>query len=92
MCWTGPSNAAFNSWDLMSSIGPITAMSGFVAGAATPVYTSGGTLLLDTNDTPLTFTATVTPEPATFGAVLLGLAAPAAARRVRKRRPGPISL
>ena len=77
----GPKNAAFYTWDMLTSIGPIIGLANFLQWQHPPdsVTTDGGTLLFSSvNSTPSTFTATIAPEPsaavlACFGFGLLAL-------------------
>jgi hypothetical protein len=82
----GPSNSAFSSWDMLTSIGPITGVGGILQWTLSPVLTSGGTLVLDNASAGITFSAQVsstTPEPGTVG--LLGTGIIAAAGFVRRK-------
>ena len=72
----GPADPAFASWDMLSSIGPIS-NDGFLLqwDAGPPIETTGGTLVFDTASTPVTFTAVI-PAPsvlAAFSVAGLGL-------------------
>ncbi len=74
-------DASLASWDLASSIGPITGSGDILQWGIAPASTSGGTLVLFNATTPITFQATVsnaTPEPGSVlllisGAVVLGV-------------------
>jgi hypothetical protein len=83
----GPTTAVFGSWDMLSSIGPISGPGILIQWNWPAVLTSGGTLYFYDNDLgnmSTTFTATITPEPSSLA--LLGLAAVLglASRRSRK--------
>lgn len=72
----------FASWDMLSSIGPVTGTGNLPAWVLADVNTSGGVLVLDGNATVLSnFTATIIPEPGT-----MGLAAVAILISCRRRR------
>jgi hypothetical protein len=76
----GTQDAALTTYDLKSSIGPITGIWDFNAGAS--FGTNHGAFVIQ-NMGPTTFSATTAPEPATmalFGFGLLGVAA------IRQRR------
>jgi len=82
--------SAFGTYDLRSSLGPLTGPGGPASGShTTPVFSTtvgdftwaigqtGGTL-------PSTFTASATPEPGTFGILAAGLVAVVWRRRLSK--------
>ncbi len=69
----GPQDAAFGTWDMLTSIGPIKGQGGVLQWSLDPkIDTSGGILILDDGVTNVTFTAIV-PEPGTAGLVAAGL-------------------
>jgi hypothetical protein len=75
--FNGPLDPAFSSWDMLSSIGPITGTGGLLQWTNSPqINTSGGILIFDNASVAnATFTALI-PEPATLGLLatsLLGL-------------------
>lgn len=75
------SDPAFNTWDLLSSIGPFNLASSILQWNLGPLSTSGGELILNSQTGVGTFEAIVIPAPASVG--LFGLAGLAAARRRR---------
>lgn len=81
----GPNNSAFSSWDMLSSIGPITGIGAIFqwnnvqcpsCGTLPAVVTNGGTLVLDNGSPDVTFSAQVgtsaVPEPTGMTFVLIG--------------------
>ena len=70
-------DSSFDTWNLKSSLGPIT-RTGVFAGAA--LWTTGGAVKF-TGSTAMTFTATVVPAPS--AAALIGLVGAVGARRRR---------
>ena len=87
--YAGPTNAQFGTWDMLTSIGPISGNGTLNQWTSPPVITSGGLLAFNTGGSSLaaTFQATVgppVPEPGTlilFGSGLAGVVA-----RFRRRR------
>jgi PEP-CTERM motif-containing protein len=85
---TGPGAAAFATWDMLSSIGPITTVGSFRQWDSSPVLTSGGVVDLIDGPATITFEAVVgvisvpvpdvtpvpVPEPASLPLLALGLA------------------
>lgn len=70
-------NAVLGTWDLTTSIGPITGTGQLLQWATPTISTSGGTLTFSNNRTTTTFQATVgtaTPEPSAVSLAWLGLA------------------
>lgn len=71
----GNLNTAFNSWNMLSSIGPIYT-TGYLQQwtFSPPVTTSGGTLVFNTGSSSTVFEATIStvPEPGSYG-VFAGL-------------------
>ena len=82
------SNAAYSTWDLLSSIGPITGSGSLLQWASAPVVTSAGTLVFNNSSTTLTFQAVVgnaIPEPGTFQLIALGLLGAGLLTRFRRQ-------
>jgi hypothetical protein len=77
----GPQASNFATWDMLSSIGPTTGNVFYNAGfnAWTPT-TSGGDLSMTTSG-PITFSATIVPEPSTLALLTLGGVIALAAKR-----------
>lgn len=76
--FNGPWVPEFATYDLLSSIGPITGSAGLLQWSLTPVMTDGGVLAFNSNWGPSEFQATVSgvPEPGAIvllATVLLGL-------------------
>jgi hypothetical protein len=71
----GPTNPAFSSWAMKTSIGPITGTGSIFQWTLSPVLTSGGTLALLNASPNVTFSARVStvPEPGTLLLVATGL-------------------
>ncbi len=89
----------FGSWDMLSSIGPITGTAELEQWESTsnfdfpPVVTTGGTLIFPDQYTSTTFQATVsaTPEPSTLAILItgaVGLLVCGGRRRRRSDTPG----
>ena len=86
-----PDNSAFSTWDMTTSIGPFTGPGAIFQWAVSPVLTTGGTLVFDTDvDATVTFQAvagaTSTPEPGSLAFIGLGLLG--LGWRARHRRRG----
>lgn len=79
--FNGPTNAAFGSWDMLSSIGPISGGGELLQWGIEDVVTSGGILFFDDFFTDVRFTATVVPAPASL--TLLSITGIALTRRRR---------
>lgn len=77
--FNGPFNAGFATWDMLSSIGPVSGSASLLQWLLSPVDTNGGVLVFDSAVTDGTFEASVgaaVPEPTTMlllGAGLAGL-------------------
>ena len=62
--FNGPASPGFGSWDMLSSIGPITGPGQLLQWSTAPVTTDGGILVFNNANISVTFQATVVPEPA----------------------------
>ena len=69
----GPTDSLFASWDMLSTIGPITGPGRLLAWSFSPVMTDGGTLIFNNSTPNATFQATLIPEPAVVGLFAFGL-------------------
>ena len=67
----GP-DVAFDTWDMLSSIGPIDLASNVLQWNSGPLATDGGELILNSGTGDGTFQAIVVPAPAGLGAFALG--------------------
>ncbi len=80
----GPTDIAFATWDMRTSIGPIEGIGRLIQWNFKPVETSGGTLFFSEDHTIITkFTATVVCEPATLAIAAAPLLAVGFFRRCR---------
>jgi len=74
----GPTDAAFATWDLLTSIGPISGTGSLMQWTLSPVTTNAGTLVFGNEDSGTIFTATLggaaVPEPGSWLLITLGLA------------------
>lgn len=63
------------SWDMMSSIGPVSGIASLIQWDLSPVYTTAGVLSFNSNSTAGTFQASISPvpEPATYAMLIAGL-------------------
>ena len=83
----GPTLPALATWDMLSSIGPLSGSGQILQWDSSPVHTSGGQLLLEGGASPIVFTATVVPEPTALAlAAALGAIGAAGGRRGRGPR------
>ena len=90
--FNGPTNPIFSTYNMLTSIGPVTGTGQLLQWAAPPpfllpVLTTDGQLVFNNAATTATFTATVgqvIPEPTTL--LLLGTGLAGVAAKVRKRR------
>ncbi len=57
--FNGPSNPAFGTWDMLSPIGPIVGNGSFLQWGSGDMMTTGGVLILNTEGTSVTFTASI---------------------------------
>jgi hypothetical protein len=78
--FNGPGNAEFASWDMTTSIGPLSGGGNLIQWGSEDVMTSGGVLFFADGFTDAQFTAIV-PAPASLA--LIGLAGITATRRRR---------
>ena len=72
----GPTSSAFATWDMLSSIGPISGSGRLLQCSLpfTPVFTNAGQLIFNDGSSPATFQAIVTavPEPSSLTLVMTG--------------------
>ena len=72
--YNGPTNAVFASWDMLTSIGPVTGPTRLLQWSFFPtVSTDGGVLIFNDSFTVGTFQATIVPEPASCLLTTIGL-------------------
>jgi hypothetical protein len=75
--FNGPNNALFNTWDMLSSIGPILGSASLLQWINNPqILTDGGILFFNNGVSDALFEATVVPIPASIlllGSGLVGL-------------------
>ena len=91
--YDGPTSPLLATWDMLSSIGPVSGTAVLLQwegdSGAPDVLTTGGVLRFNRTQSPAVFTATagaaVVPEPGTLALVTLGLAATRIATRQRRR-------
>jgi hypothetical protein len=57
--YNGPVDSAFSSWDMLSSIGPISGATGLLQWTSLPVITDGGQLIFNNDFTTGSFEAVV---------------------------------
>jgi len=67
-------NLAFSTYDLTSSIGPLSGYAGSSLNFNNPSSTLGGSFVISNLSGDATFTATVVPEPSSLLLVIVGLA------------------
>jgi len=73
--YDGPTAAVLGTWDMLSSIGPLTGSAVVATWASPPVNTSGGLITFMSRSNATTFTATVAPEPSSLIPLGMGLIA-----------------
>lgn len=84
--YNGPVNAVFDTWDMLSSIGPVGGVIGLLQWGLTPVNTSGGVLFFESAASSGFFQAIVgnqVPEPGTLALAGIAVLALSLARRRR---------
>jgi len=84
--YNGPNDAAFSSWDMLSSIGPIVSGAELLQWGVEEVATSGGILDFQNSSTQGSFQAIVVPEPASWALAAIGLAALCIGRLTGRRQ------
>lgn len=71
--FNGPNNAAFGTWDMTTSIGPIAGAGNLLQWGSSPaVETTGGVLYFENFLTDAQFTAIVAPAPGALAFLALG--------------------
>ena len=83
----GPTNAVFSTWNMLTSVGPVSGNGMLLQWSLLPfTTTTGGQLTFDSaNAVPTVFTAAVVPEPAAVTLAALGLGGLAQLRANRRR-------
>lgn len=82
--YNGPTSIAFDTWAMLTSIGPIAGSANLLQWTNSPVQTSGGVLVFNSATMPAVFQATVVPEPSTYALVATGLVALVVVSRRRR--------
>jgi len=70
--FNGPTNAVFDTWDMLGPIGPISGSGSLMQWANTPLINTTGGILFFNTDPDVSATFTAIPEPATICLVGLG--------------------
>ena len=84
--YNGPTNAAFATWDMLSSIGPFNGTANLLQWTLSPVVTDAGVLVFTSGSSDATFEATVVPEPASMFPMMIGIFALGLGYCVRRLR------
>jgi PEP-CTERM motif len=82
--YNGPQNVVFDTWDMLTSIGPIAGAIGLLQWGNSPVNTSGGVLFFESGPSSGFFQAIVgnqVPEPGTLALAGIAILALSLARR-----------
>lgn len=84
--YNGPTNDAFATWDMLSSIGPFNGTANLLQWLSAPVVTDAGVLVFTSGSSDATFQATVVPEPASAFPMMIGIFALGLRYCARRRR------
>lgn len=86
--YNGPSNSVFNSWDMLSSIGPISGSTQLLQWSSKSINTDSGILIFNDESTTGVFTATIAavPEPQTILGAATALLFGSALKRKRSKK------
>ncbi len=72
--YDGPTNDAFDTWDMLSSIGPVNGAGFLIQWGDEPVQTDGGVLEFNSASVDAATFQAIVPEPATFTLLAIGVA------------------